>query len=151
MSKIRFIITQESERLGRWLRLLGYDVCIFKKESLKQLYATAYSEDRAIVTKNLKIKKAPLIKVVHIKSSNITHQMREVIKRFRLKLRSADIFRRCSLCNRILKDIAKSKVKQKVPPFVYKYQRHFSYCPDCKRIYWQGTHLSKAKGFIASV
>lgn len=148
---IKFLITHESERLGRWLRLLGFDVVIFKGKDARQLYALAYAEGMAVLTRNCKLKKAPLLKVVHIKSQNILRQMKEAVKKLRLKIKSADIFHRCSLCNRILKDITRLKVKNRVPAFVYKTQKYFSYCSNCKKIYWQGTHLDRARGVIYKV
>lgn len=145
---MKFILTQELGRLTRWLRILGYDVVVFKGENLKLLYATAYSEERVILTRNSRVKKAPLLKVAHLRSEKIRAQMKQAIKSLRLKVSYRNLYSRCSLCNRILKDISRSNVRHKVPPFVYKTQKYFSYCPDCKKIYWQGTHWDRAKEFI---
>jgi len=34
----------------------------------------------------------------------------------------------------------KERVKERVPEYVYKTQQDFMECPQCKRVYWPGSH-----------
>jgi hypothetical protein len=40
----------------------------------------------------------------------------------------------------VLEPIAKEKVEDKVPPYVFATQEKFSICGTCRRIYWPATH-----------
>jgi uncharacterized protein with PIN domain len=51
-------------------------------------------------------------------------------------------FQRCILCNRRLRSLEKEKMEGKVPDFVFAHQISFFGCPQCGRIYWQGSHSS---------
>jgi len=63
----------------------------------------------------------------------------EVVKRLELDLTNK-AFTRCSLCNKLLVDVPKSKVAGKVPPFIFSTQSEYRRCPKCNKIYWPGTH-----------
>jgi uncharacterized protein with PIN domain len=39
-----------------------------------------------------------------------------------------------------LEDIEAVKVASSVPPYVAQTDDHFRTCPECGRVYWQGSH-----------
>ena len=43
-------------------------------------------------------------------------------------------------CNEPLCSIEKEKAEGRVPTYVFQTQKEFSWCPDCQKIYWKGTH-----------
>ncbi|MFZ5845151.1 MAG: Mut7-C RNAse domain-containing protein, partial [Patescibacteria group bacterium] len=55
------------------------------------------------------------------------------------------MFSRCTICNQELSSIDKTKIKEKVPVYVYNTQENFFICAVCNRIYWQGTHWGNVK------
>ncbi|MEK7805847.1 MAG: Mut7-C RNAse domain-containing protein, partial [Planctomycetota bacterium] len=61
------------------------------------------------------------------------------------------IFTRCLVCNGLLEPVAKEKIKDKVPPYVYSTQDEFDICPQCGRIYWSGTHRVKMLGMLGEI
>ena len=61
------------------------------------------------------------------------------------------MFTRCVECNTPVEKIEKSKVKPKVPPYVYKVQEEFMECPNCDKIYWKGTHWNLANKFLDGI
>ena len=77
-----------------------------------------------------------------IKSPSYKEQLKQVITHYNIDYKSG-IFTRCLVCNRRLDPIAKEKIKDKVPPYVYSTQDEFDICQQCGRIYWSGTHRVK--------
>ncbi|MCS7228235.1 MAG: Mut7-C RNAse domain-containing protein, partial [Endomicrobia bacterium] len=69
-------------------------------------------------------------------------QVSQVVKELQLKLDKEKFFSRCSICNIYVQPIEKHNVKDKVPQYVYNIIDEFFYCPECNRIYWQGSHYT---------
>lgn len=136
----KFIADVNLGRLARWLRLLGYDTLYYKSVSLLSLSNIARKEGRIFLTRSrknvcLKIFDQTLL----ISSSNVSEQL-NALSPF-LTLSSERVFSRCSLCNRMLYEVEKEKVKNLVPEYVYQTSEQFKTCRNCGKIYWQGTHI----------
>jgi len=58
------------------------------------------------------------------------------------------LFYRCIECNTPLEDIAKEKIKTKVPEYVYQTQSTFKQCTNCRKIFWKGTHWDMVGGWL---
>ena len=67
-------------------------------------------------------------------------QVEQVIQELGLALNEENLFQRCVECNVALKDLPKEKAKEKVPEYVFQTQKAFKQCPQCKKIFWKGTH-----------
>jgi uncharacterized protein with PIN domain len=50
---------------------------------------------------------------------------------------------RCSLCNGELAAIEKERLRDLVPPYVFRTQDSFQRCTLCRKVYWPGTHLDR--------
>ncbi|UCB56743.1 MAG: Mut7-C RNAse domain-containing protein [Candidatus Omnitrophota bacterium] len=147
----KFILTKELGRLAKWLRILGYDASFYRQDNVSTLIITALREERIILTRNLRISRFPGPKIVIVKSDFVNKQIKQVIRQLKLKPRPKDMFRRCVICNVELKEIAKTRIKSKVPEYVYKTQKDFTNCPRCKKVYWQGTHWGNAKKYLGKI
>ena len=148
---LRFITTTELGRLSKWLRILGYDVVYYVTCKKSDLFLKSLREDRMILTRNLKLSKPASRKVLFIKSTNYKQQLKEVIETLNLKVDRFRMFSRCVICNRLLKEIPKEKIKDKVPPFAFKTHENFMQCVNCRRIYWSGTHWLNMDKVIAEI
>lgn len=148
---MKFILTKELGRLAKWLRILGYDASFYRQDNVSTLIITALREERIILTRNLRISRFPGPKIVIVKSDFVNKQIKQVIRQLKLKPKAKDMFRRCVICNVELKEIAKTRVKSKVPEYVYKTQKDFTSCPRCKKVYWQGTHWGNAKKYLGKI
>lgn len=137
---MKFILTKELGRLAKWLRILGFDAEYFEQDNLSSLMVEALRDERIILTRNQRLARPGAIKIILIQADIIKEQLREVLKKLNIRPISDMMFSRCILCNQELVDIDKEKVKDKVPEYVFKTQKDFITCPECKRIYWQGTH-----------
>lgn len=145
---MRFLVTDESKRLARWMRLAGYDVEVMPAQPLAALYRRACNEGRAIVTRNGRVKASCLFRVVRIASGRLEDQMKQLVREIGLSIDEEQMFSRCDRCNEELEDIEKAAVKERVPPYVYQTQQAFYTCPSCQRIYWAATHYERAQGFF---
>ena len=126
-------------RLTRWLRVLGQDVIYGPHLSGYGLIRAARRENRLILTRDRGLKKKQPPEFIFIESDHYENQLRQVMRTCQLGL-VAQLFTRCLECNTLLQPIAKESVKARVPPYVFSTQEKYSWCPDCRRVFWPATH-----------
>jgi len=148
---LKFIITAELGRLARWLRILGYDSIFFDSTKKRDIVIESLREGRIILTRDARLSRFSGIRMFRIKSDFVEKQLEQVIKELRLKVEKGNIFTRCVECNTPIVKIEKEGLEDKVPPYVYKTQEDFMQCPNCKKIYWKGTHFNLANKFLGKV
>jgi uncharacterized protein with PIN domain len=140
----RFIVDINVGKLARWLRIMGYDTLLFNETDDGQMLKTALEEDRIILTRDSQFLKRRAItsgraKALLIEGEDPEEQLKQVAETFNLDYEHSP-FTLCLECNRQLIERKKEDLKNIVPPYVYKTQQYFKECPQCHRIYWQGTH-----------
>ncbi len=148
---MRFLATTELGRLCNWLRILGYDCKYFTEDSLVSLTIKSLQEDRIILTRNVHLSARAGYKVVHIKSDFVKEQLKQVLEDLRLEPDETAMFTRCTICNLPLERIEKKEAKDKVPEFVYETNEDFVRCPECRRIYWHGTHWGNVREYLDEI
>lgn len=148
---VRFLVTDESARLARWIRLMGFDAALMPAQPLAALYRRAVNEQRVVVTRNTRVKPGALIRVVTLTSQDLAAQLGQLMRELRLPLDAQRAFSRCDRCNVEVEPVEKSAVKDRVPPYVFQTQERFHRCPSCGRIYWAATHWQRAQRFFARV
>ena len=111
----------------------------------------ALRDERIIISRNQHLPLSKGIKIILIGAEKIKEQVAEALKKLNLQAQEGAMFSRCILCNVELKDIAKDKVKEKVPEYVYQTQKDFITCPKCKRIYWPGTHWGNVEKILTEI
>lgn len=154
-ARLKFIVDHNVGKLARWLRMMGYDTRLFSGDNDSHMLKLAQEEGRVILTKDTQIMKRRLVnngevKTLFIESDEPELQMQQVIATFGLDPQFKP-FTICLECNQPLVAMDKARVKDLVPPFVFKTQSQYMMCPTCQRVYWQGTHwqamTEKLKGF----
>ena len=148
---MRFLATIELGRLCKWLRILGYDCEYFTEDSLVSLSIKSLQEDRVILTRNVRLSARAGYKVVHIKSDFAKEQLIQVLDDLKLETDEDAMFTRCTICNLLLEPVEKKEAKDKVPPFVYETNENFVRCPECRRIYWHGTHWGNVREYLDGI
>ena len=139
---VRFAADRMLGRLARWLRVIGQDVIYGPHLSGYGLVRVARQEGRLILTRDRSIGKKSPPPYLFIESHRFRAQLRQVIAACRLNpMKNA--FTRCVECNALLAPIAKADVEDKVPPYVFATQERFSFCRDCRRVYWPATHQQR--------
>lgn len=140
---MKFIVDGMLGKLARRLRILGYDTFYDTKATDEELIEKAKKEERVLLTRDTPLSRNWRIKTLLIKDFEVEDQLKQVVKAFNLKPDKETMFSRCTLCNDIIKEVAKEKVKGKVPPFVFQSYDKFWQCQKCKQIYWMGSHFEK--------
>lgn len=139
--KPKFIVDFMCGRLARWLRILGYDAEFFNETSRSKILMESLKTQRIILTRDTQLSKKKAYKIILITSDKIRQQVKQVIKDLNLKLNPKEFFSICSICNKkVNKVIDKSEIKDLVPIYIYENINEFYRCPECNRIYWQGSH-----------
>jgi uncharacterized protein with PIN domain len=147
----RFVADGHLGRLTRNLRLLGFDVAYPKNADDQQLLAVMVQENRALLTRDRRLLMHAIVQHGYYpRSQNADEQTIEVVRRFDLSELIAP-FTRCLRCNAPLKETAKAEVIDKLQPLTKIYYDQFRSCPDCKRIYWSGSHFSKLQKRIENI
>ncbi len=137
---MKFILTKELGRLVSWLRILGFDTIYFKQDNSAALMIEALRDNRIIVTRNRHLPVSRGVRIVLIRAEKIKEQIAEALKELGIQLGSCKMFSRCIICNKGLVDIDRDNAKGRVPEYVFDSHEKFIGCPECGRIYWQGTH-----------
>jgi uncharacterized protein with PIN domain len=148
---IKFISDVHLGKLTKYLRLYGFDTNYRTDYNDQEIIDLAVLDKRVILTRDRNLLKNK--KVTHgywIRSTNPVEQLEEVFIRFDLK-DLTNLFIRCMECNGLLEDVAKKEIVNRILPKTRQYYRKFKICPDCDRIYWNGSHYQNMKRFIKLV
>jgi len=145
---MKFILTKDLGRLARWLRILGFDTVYYTGDKIGELVIKALGEDRFLLTRAKRRPQALTGKKLVVTSPVLGEQLEEVILKLNLCLDESKMFTRCTICNGRLQKAGKTSVRKSVPPHVYGVQQIFFKCPDCGKVYWQGSHWGNVKAVI---
>jgi uncharacterized protein with PIN domain len=139
--RMKFLADRMLGKLAKGLRMLGYDTVYYRGENAYPLIKLAREEDRVILTRNTKlIPKRPEDRIIRIGEDKPLLQLRELIQKEVISLNEENLLSRCLLCNIPIEEIRRGEAEGKVPDFIFYQQKEFFRCPQCLRIYWQGSH-----------
>ena len=139
--------------LATWLRFLGIDTFYASDQFHDdQLLTIALDEQRVLITRDKELiirARKKNLQVISIISVDLDEQLTTVLSE--IPFDQDAILTRCSLCNSILDSIDNTIIQCKIPKKIYESHQHFWICPNCKKIYWKGSHydeiIKKIKSF----
>lgn len=145
---LRFVADAHLGGLARMLRMLGFDTLYSNEYQDDEVRQIAAREARVVLTRDREL----------LKCSDITHgcyvhtlrpmdQWKEVVTRLQLE-RDARPFTLCLHCNETLQEVDKEAVLDQLPENAAKYYQRFCTCPACKRIFWEGSHWKRMRGWL---
>ncbi len=147
----KFVLDVHLGTLARYLRMLGFDTEYKNDFDDEEIVKISLKENRTILTKDKGIlKRSEVTHGYFIHNDNSEKQIIEVVKRFDLKNQIEELSR-CLDCNSKLEKIEKDKVIDQIPPKVKEWQNEFWICPNCKKIYWKGTHYDNMMDLIQRI
>jgi len=143
LRKTAFILDVHLGKLARILRMLGFDVLYRTDYDDPEIIRIALDEHRIILTRDRRMLFNKSISHGHwLHSTHAEEQAREVLDRFDLagQIRR---FLRCPMCNGLLQAVNRETIVDRLEPLTRKYYTEFYQCPDCRKIYWKGTHYDR--------
>ncbi len=139
---MKFIADCMLGTLAKWLIILGHDVRYDPHIEDGALVSLATRERRTILTRDRRlVKRRAARDHVLIRSQDLEQQIAQVLAERRLRIRRDRLFMRCVRCNRPTRAVSRGRVRNLVPPYVFRTRRRFARCPSCARIYWRATHV----------
>lgn len=144
----RFAADRMVGRLARWLRLLGADVSYDRTLAGAAALHRARAEQRLLLTRDKRLRTAP--DVLYLQANALRDQLVEVLRRYPFDPRTGALSR-CSKCNQPLIELAPAAAQGRVPAYVFATQGHFAQCPECGKIYWRATHVTRMAGEVAAL
>ena len=130
-------------KLGKYLRILGYDAEWDPSVRTHELIRAANAEGRVFLTRNRRLPdQYPLPdSVITLRSTDPVEQLSEVVSRMDLDP-GQSLFSKCIRCNvrlEVVKD--KSRIESAVHPNVIRRYDEFFTCPRCGTVFWKGSHV----------
>ena len=139
-------------RLAKWLKILGFDVLYFPKAEDKDLLDISRREGRVLLTRDTGLieKNRRLKNRLFVRSDDWQEQVVQVLDELELwdAIRAHS---RCVDCNRALRSLPREKARNLVTPYILERAESFALCPDCGRVFWQGTHTGDMESKIAAI
>lgn len=144
----RFVVDVNLGKLARRLRMLGFDTVYGNRLEDGEIVDIARRERRIILTRDRRLlfRKA----VSHgywVRSDDPATQLVEVVERLDLATQSQPL-QRCLECNGLIESVAAEQVWSRLQPLTRRYYRKFYRCPDCDKIYWEGSHVDHMEDTI---
>ena len=118
-------------RLAKWLRILGFDAAYPRISS---------TIGRYFVTTKDRISGGQTIVV---SGDDPMEQLKQVLTAIHVRPDQSLFFSRCLICNVPVVEIPKAEVAGRVPEEIFGSRSEFHECPQCRRVYWEGSHLSR--------
>lgn len=148
---LRFILDVHLGTLARRLRLLGFD-CLYRNDYTdREIIRLAVGEARVILTGDRGLLKHACVEQgMLIRDPHPQQQLLRVVRRYRLSGRF-QLFRRCPICNGLLVQVDKDRIRQRLPPRTAQFHDAFRQCPGCGRVYWRGTHFKDIRRWISDL
>lgn len=137
----RFVADAMLGKLARWLRLLGYDT-LYMNDTDAAIAYTARSESRVLLTRDRALARRRGLETVLVQSSSLQAQLVQVVEWAAAQSTGSPrcLPPRCMACNVPLEPVPRSVAAAHVPPYVARTHELFHRCPECGKIYWQGSH-----------
>jgi uncharacterized protein with PIN domain len=144
----RFVADAHLGGLAHLLRMMGFDTLYdngFDDARIEQIAAV---QRRIVLTRDRDLlKRRSVTHGCYVRALRSQAQLRELFARLDLA-RSARPFTRCLRCNASLRAIARADALPRLPPRVAARYEHFSTCPDCDRVFWEGSHWQRMRHLV---
>jgi hypothetical protein len=147
----RFVLDTHLGRLGRYLRMLGFDTLYRNDYADDELARISSQEGRILLTRDRGLlKRAAVTHGYCVRATDPRRQVVEVLRRFDL-FGAVTPFRRCMRCNGVLEPVDKAALVDQLPPRVRAAYEEFRRCRSCGQVYWKGSHYDRMRAFVAWV
>ena len=145
---MKFVCDTMLGKLAKYLRTFGLDTEYIKNMKEREIFAHP-DESFYLLTRRTDIKDRD--RVIFIRSDKPSSQLKEIRHIVGPYLDPGKAMTRCIICNMPLIHILRADVEQYVPEFVFHRYKTFVKCPQCGKIYWEGSHTVRMSQFMEEV
>jgi uncharacterized protein with PIN domain len=145
---MKFLVDWPLGGLAKWLRFCGFDATLMRLAPGQPQNWPPPRPQTHILTRQAvgaRLKRPDLLVLA---AAEAEAQLEEVIQRLHISPHHLHPLSRCSHCNDPLVPLDRNLVQGRVPEHVFHYQRQFSECPRCHRVYWPGSHIRGITGIL---
>ncbi len=146
-----FLVDAMLGNIAKKLRLFGFDSEYSSSISDEDLIQRAKKENRILITKDIfvsEMTQKQKISVIQITKHEEMEQLVQIFKNLKIsELTVNGNNARCTECNEKLIIINKDLVLNQVPEGILEKIDDFCKCPQCNKIYWEGTHIERLQRF----
>jgi uncharacterized protein with PIN domain len=139
--------------LARWLRLLGHDTTFVPGITDHELVRHALAERRVLISADCRLFLRRELATGQLTGLQVPvgltlgDQVRFVVGSLHLVPGPP----RCTACNGLLDPVRRADVGDVVPARSLIWGRRFHRCRDCGRVFWEGTHWGRIRGFMRAL
>ncbi|WP_066730697.1 Mut7-C RNAse domain-containing protein [Cupriavidus sp. D384] len=148
LRSIRFIADAHLGGLAHLLRMSGFDTLYDNHFEDSEIARIAADEQRIVLTRDRELlKRREITHGCYVRAIKSTPQAQEIFARLDLA-RSARPFSLCLTCNVPLQRIDKPDAQGRVPDGVFERHDRFVTCPQCRRVFWEGSHWRRMRELV---
>ena len=130
-------------RLARWLRALGYDTSYDESLADPVLVQQANAQQRVLLTRDRHLlRELKPERALEIRHDDPLQQLHAVVTALALPA-PTELFTRCLLCNAPLQELDPVDAQPLLPEGVRDLPGPVRRCPQCGRLYWEGSHVRR--------
>ena len=133
-----FYCDNNVHRLGRTLRMLGYDTLLFGSGPDDELRRLRDETGRKLLSRDSDFLNEENTLVVSC--DDYWSQLEIVVKHYSLDIKSYR-YSLCLDCNQAIIPVSVSKHAGKIPEWLVRCDGPLWQCSDCLKLYWAGSHL----------
>jgi uncharacterized protein with PIN domain len=144
----KFILDVHLGKLAAYLRMLGFDAIYGNSNRDDELVRISVEQQRILLTRDRALlRHSAITHGYFVRQTESRRQLAEMVARFDLA-RSIRPFTRCMACNGLLAPATKEQVEPELPRQVATSFEEFRRCPQCGRIYWEGSHYRRMQRWV---
>jgi hypothetical protein len=139
---VKFVCDSTVGKLARLMRMAGFDTASVRTEGTAAVISVAREENRQILSRNSRFSELTMAPdFYHVTPDLPDRQFARLIVDLGLELNRAAFLTRCLDCNAPLQPVEKCELEEELFPYVRATQDSFHRCPQCRKVYWQATHV----------
>ena len=146
MPAARFVTDTSLDFVARRLRFLGYDVTTLRGARLEDLCEVAAREGRTVLSLSARHpRRFGAVALVALRREDPAGAVRAIADRHEA---TSPPFSRCPACNVSLHRRHAMEARGEIPGRVLRSRSELSYCPQCGKWYWEGTHVARLRAWL---
>lgn len=146
MPPARLVTDSSLDFVARRLRFLGYDVTTLRGARLEELFDVAERDGRTVLSTSSRhprrYGRVPMIVAGPDSPEALVRRIADANEA------AGAPFSRCPACNVVLHRRHVLEARGEIPGRVLRSIRSASYCPQCGKWYWEGSHVARIRAWL---